>query len=58
MLPDCPSCDSADTLEAIRADGPLLWCLCSACVKTCLVKNGVVVHAAPKADISGRTLYE
>lgn len=45
-LPDCPSCDAAQTLEAIRSDTRgAKWCLCSCCGKTCLVDaNGVVVH--------------
>lgn len=43
-LPDCDRCDANNSLEPIRADGPLIWCQCKCCAKTCLVKDGVIVH--------------
>lgn len=44
-LPDCESCEATNSLEKIRADEKgCIWCLCSCCAKTCLVKDGRVIH--------------
>lgn len=44
-LPDCESCDSANSLEKIRADtSGLVWAVCKSCSKVCLVKDGRVIH--------------
>jgi hypothetical protein len=57
-LPDCPSCDAAQSLEAIRSQGGLIECTCSCCGKTCFVKDNVVVHPSPdKRDVSGVQMY-
>lgn len=42
---DCPSCDSAGTLELIRSDtAGRKWAVCTACAKTVLLdaKNRVL----------------
>lgn len=44
-LPDCPSCDAANSLEKIRADDKgCVWTICTVCSKTALVKDGRVIH--------------
>lgn len=44
-LPDCPSCDSADSLEKARADDKgCIWAYCKSCSKLCLIKDGRIIH--------------
>lgn len=47
-LPDCPKCDSAQTLEKIRADHKgCVWAVCTSCAKTVLIDaDGIVVHVS------------
>lgn len=53
-LPDCTRCDAAQSLEAIRADGALIWAYCSVCSAQVLIKEGVVVYqGASKTDVKG-----
>lgn len=58
-LPDCPSCDSASTLEAERSEGyGVRVCWCSSCGKKCRVNaDGQVVHQEPVTDISGNQMF-
>ena len=58
-LPDCPSCDAANSLKPIRGDGPSVWCECSCCSKQCLVKDGRVVHHSEDVrDVSGNQMHD
>lgn len=45
-LPDCPSCDTASSLELIRADDKgLMWAVCKTCSKTVLIApDGRILH--------------
>jgi hypothetical protein len=55
-LPDCPRCDSANTLEKIRADTRgCIWALCTCCSHTMLIDaNGIIVHVSTKEVAGGR----
>lgn len=59
-LPDCPSCAANASLKPTRADGPLVWAECSVCAKTCLVKDGRVVHPVPVrfSDAAGVPMFD
>lgn len=54
-LPDCTSCDTANSLELEYAGGRgSAWCVCKSCSKRCLVKDGRVVYPpTSKTDVSG-----
>lgn len=49
-LPDCPRCDAAASLEAVRADDKgMIWAYCRCCSATVLVdKDGRVLHASAR----------
>lgn len=60
-LPDCPApgCDAANSLEGVRVDvHGSIWCVCLCCAKECLVKDGRVVHPAPRrrVDTQGNSI--
>lgn len=52
-LPDCPFCNAADTLTPVNGDfAGSIWCVCSCCARTSLVKDGRVVYPVPRTDVS------
>lgn len=60
MLPDCTSCDTANSLEFEYAGGRgSAWCVCKSCSKRCLVKDGRVVYPpTSKIDALGRVMTD
>jgi len=58
-LPDCPSCDAEQSLERVCVQGSAIECVCTCCARTCLVKDGRVVHPVPSlVDVRGVQMHD